>query len=118
MKTILRLLVSAFAIIITAYLLPAVSVSGFITALIIAVVLGAINTFIRPVLVLLTLPLTVMTLGLFLIILNTLLIMLTAVLVPGFTIASFWWALAFGIILSVISAFLHQLTETNHTSSV
>jgi putative membrane protein len=97
-------LVSAVAILIAAYVLPGISVSGFVVALILAIVLGAINAFLKPLLVLLTLPVTVMTFGLFLLVINALLIMLAAAVVPGFMVASFWWALIFSIVLSLVSS--------------
>ncbi len=111
MKLFIHWFISALAIAITAYLLPGITVSGIVAALVLAVVLGVINTFIRPVLLLLTLPLTVMTLGLFALILNTLLIMLAAALVPGVAVSGFFSALLFGIILALISSFLKRLQD-------
>ena len=105
MKIFIHWLISALAIIITAYLLPGVHVDGFVTALVLAVVLGIINAFLRPILVVLTFPLTVVTFGLFLFVLNTLLIMLAAAIVPGFSVVSFWWALLFGIVLALVHSF-------------
>lgn len=109
MRILLHWLISALAIVISAYLLPGVHVAGFVTALILAVVLGAINGFLRPILILLTLPLTILTFGLFLLVLNTLLIMLAAAIAPGFVIDGFWWALIFGIVLALVNAILHSV---------
>ena len=109
MKILLNWLIFAIAILVSAYLLPGVHVDGLLTALVVAVVLGAFNGFLRPVLVLFTLPLTVITMGLFLFVLNTLLIMLTAVIVPGFALDGFWWALIFGIILTFVNAVLYNV---------
>lgn len=103
MKTIIHFLVSTVAILITAYLLPGVHVEGVLVAFVLAVVLGAINMIIRPILIILTLPLTVVTLGLFVLVINGLLIMLASYIVPGFAVASFWSAFFFGIILAVVS---------------
>lgn len=111
MKIITRLIVSALAIFVTAYLLPGVEVAGWQTYFILAVVLAAINFFIRPLLVLLTLPLSIMTLGLFTIVLNTLLVMLADWLVGNFAIASFWWALAFGLVLAVVNWTLKRFED-------
>ena len=102
MKTIIHFLVSAIAILISAYLLPGVYVNGLITAFILAVILGVVNTFVRPVLVLLTLPLTVVTFGLFILVINALLIMFASYIVPGFTVAGFWYAFLFGIVLAAV----------------
>ena len=112
MKFFLHCFVSALAIVITAYLLPGVHVDGFITALILAVVLGVINAFLRPILVILTLPLTVVTFGLFLLVLNTLLIMGAAAIVPGFSVSGFWWAFLFGIVLALVNSFFRGVTES------
>ena len=106
MTFLIHWLIRAIAIVITAYLLPGVQLSGFSAALVTAVVLGLINTFIRPLLLLLTLPLNILSLGLFTLVINALLIMLTSALVPGFLVAGFGWALLFGLVLSIVNYFL------------
>jgi putative membrane protein len=111
MKIFMHWVLSALAIGIAAYILPGIAVAGVVPALVLALVLAAINTFIKPVLSLLTLPLSIMTLGLFSLVLNTLLIMLAAAVVPGVTVASFWSALLFGIILAIISATLKSFQD-------
>src|SRR3989344_1102006 len=102
MKIILRWAISAVAILVSAYLLSGIYVEGVVAALVLALVLGAINLFVRPILIILTLPLTILTLGLFIIILNTVLIMVAGAIVPGVTISSFFSALLFGLVLAVI----------------
>jgi putative membrane protein len=109
MKIILHWLVSAVSIIIAAYVLPGVHVSGIVAALVLAVILGVINAFIRPLLIILTLPLSILTLGLFTLIINAVLVMLAARLVPGVSIDGFLWALAFGVVLALVHAFLKRL---------
>jgi putative membrane protein len=111
MGFLLQWLVSGLAIIITAYLLPGVRVEGFFAALVTALILGLINAFIRPVLILLTLPLNILTLGLFTLVINALLIMLAAAVVPGFAVQGFWWALLFGLVLAVISYALASIVK-------
>lgn len=111
MKIIIRLLVSALAIFVTAYLLPGVDVVGWQTYFILAIVLGALNLFLKPLLVLLTLPLSIVTLGLFTIVINTFLVMLADKLVPGFDVTGFWWALAFGLVLAVVNGVLKRFEE-------
>lgn len=111
MKIIIHWLVSAIAVLISAYILAGVSVDGFLTALILAVVLGAINGFVKPVLVFLTLPITVMTLGLFILILNTLLILLAEAIVPGFSVDGFLWAFLFSVVLSIVSSVLFGISK-------
>jgi putative membrane protein len=109
MNTLGHWLVTTVAIIITAYLLPGVSVSGLVPALVAAMVLAIINVFLKPILIILTLPINIVTLGLFTFVINVLLIQLTSAVVPGFDVASFWWALLFSLILSLVSSFLYSL---------
>ena len=99
-------LVSALAIAITAYLLPGVRLSGFLAALITAVVLGLVNAVIKPLLLLLTLPLNIVTLGLFTLVINAVLIMLTSAIVPGFSVSGFWQALLFSLVLVLVNYLL------------
>ena len=113
MKTLIHFLVSAVAILITAYVLPGVYVDGLFAALVLAVILGVINTFIRPVLVVLTLPLSIVTLGLFVLVINALLVMLASYIVPGFTVAGFWYAFLFGIVLAIVSYVLQIFEREN-----
>lgn len=113
MRFVLQWLVSTLAIIITAYLLPGVSVAGFFAALVTALVVGLVNAIVRPVLILLTLPLNVLTLGLFTLVINALLIMLAAVIVPGFAVQGFWWALLFGIVLAIVNFALSPLLNSS-----
>lgn len=109
MSLLITWLLNAIAIILTAYLLPGVRVANFGTALIIALVLGILNTVVKPILILFSLPLTILTLGLFIFVINALVVLLTSALVHGFSVDGFWWALLFSIILSVINSLLHHL---------
>jgi putative membrane protein len=109
MSFLLQWLVSGLAIIITAYLLPGVQLTGVFAALVTALILGLINAFIRPVLLLLTLPLNILTLGLFTLVVNALLILLAAAIVPGFLVQGFWWAFLFGLVLAIINFTLSKL---------
>jgi len=102
MSLLVHWLIYAVAIVITAYLLPGVRLSGFSAALVTALVLGLVNTFIKPLLLLLTLPLNILTLGLLTFVINALLILLTSSIVPGFVVSGFWWALLFSLVLSII----------------
>ena len=107
MITIIHLFLSTIAVFVTGYVIPGVRVSSFTTALIVAVVLGVLNTFLRPVLLFLTLPVTVLTLGLFALVINTGIILLAAEIVPGFSIDSFWSAFLFGIVYFFVNTFLY-----------
>lgn len=103
MRIIINWIISAAAIMVAAYVLPGVEVSGLVAALVLAVVLGAINAFLKPLLIILTLPINVLTLGLFTLVINAGLVMLAAMIVPGFAVSSFWWALLFAIVLSLVT---------------
>ena len=96
-------LITALAIAVTAYLLAGITVDSVFAALVAALVLGLINAFVRPLLLLLTLPLNILTLGLLTFAINALMVMLTAAIVPGFHVASFWWALLFSLVVSLIT---------------
>ncbi len=111
MQIIIHWLISAIAILISAYVLPGVGVDGMTTALILAVILGIINAFLRPLFVLLTLPITILTFGLFVFVINGLLVMLAANIVPGFTVASLWSGILFAIVLAIVSAAIHAFGQ-------
>lgn len=108
MAILINWIVSAMVIFSVAYITPGVHVASFTTALIVALVLGIINAFIKPVLIILTLPITILSLGLFTLVINAFLILLASAIVKGFTVDGFVWALIFGIILSIANAFVHQ----------
>lgn len=106
MNLLFRVLITAVSAIIGAYILPGVVIPDFSTALIFAFVLALLNGILKPLLIVLTIPITVFTFGLFLLVINSAMIMLTAYFVSGFTVDGFWWALLFSIILSIISSLL------------
>lgn len=106
---IARLITTTLAVMVVEWLLPGVSVDNVMIAFLFALVLALLNVLIKPLLVLLTLPITVLTLGLFLLVINALMILLAAEIVPGFAIDGFWWAVLFSIILSVTVSVLHGL---------
>ncbi|TDQ30601.1 phage holin family protein [Zeaxanthinibacter enoshimensis] len=111
MKLILRLLLNALAVIILANILPGVGVESFWTAIWVAIVLSLLNLIVKPILVVLTLPVTILTLGLFLLIINALIILLADYLVPGFAVNGIWWALLFSLLLSLLQSILHGLLK-------
>ncbi|MCX6235301.1 MAG: phage holin family protein [Bacteroidetes bacterium] len=113
MRFLIRLIVMTLAVIITSYILPGINLEDFWTALIVAIVLGLLNAFLRPLLIILTIPVTILTFGLFLLVINALLILLASRLVPGFQVDGFWWALAFSVIVTLISS-LFQGFERRH----
>ncbi len=109
MSFIGRILVSAAAAIIAAYILNGVHIDSSITAILLAIVLALLNSFVKPILIILTIPITILTLGLFLIILNVLMIEWAAKLIPGFTVDSWWAALWFSLLLSFVTSVLQSL---------
>jgi len=122
MNFISKLFISSFAIIITAYFLDGVTIASnqyfkveqpeinkFITAFIVAVVLGFLNTIIKPIITILSLPITIFTLGLFQLAINAFIILFAGKLVNGFKVDGFWTALWFSLILSLVNAFLELL---------
>jgi len=111
MKTVLKLLVSTASILVAAYIIPGVMIDSAVTAIIVAVVLGVLNTFARPVLLLLTLPINIVSLGLFTFIINAFLVYLAAMIVPGFGLASFLTALIFSLVVSLVGAFLSMFMD-------
>ncbi|SDZ89288.1 putative membrane protein [Flavobacterium gillisiae] len=109
MKLIIRILITSALVLLIANLMKGVHVAGFTTALIVAVVLGLLNIFIKPILVILTLPITFITLGLFLLVINALIIILCDNIVGGFSVDSFWTALFFSIILSILQSIMYKI---------
>jgi len=113
MKILIRLIISAIAVLVTDLLLPGVSLGdmndtrGLLTALLVAAVLGLLNALLKPVLILLTLPVTVVTLGLFLLVINAVIVLIADELIDGFTVRSFWWALGFSLVLSLVQGLLN-----------
>lgn len=104
MGFLIRIFVVAAVTFALAHILGGVHVTDFWTALVFALVLGLLNMFVKPLLILFTLPVTFLTLGLFLFVVNTLIVLLASKIVDGFSIDNFWWALLFSIILSIITS--------------
>lgn len=116
MNFILRFLLNGLAVVATSYLLDGVSVDGYGTALIVAIVLAIANVIVKPILILFTIPITILTLGLFLLVINALIILLVDYLVAGFVVEGFWWALLFSLILSVFNSLFDDLTKDRKNS--
>lgn len=106
LNILLQLLLAAIAVLIAQYILPGVHVETFLTALVIAALIALLNITVKPLLVLLTIPITVLTLGLFLLAINAILVLIAAAIVPGFSVDGFWWALLFGLVLGLINSLL------------
>jgi len=113
MNLILRLLLNALAVFALAHLLTGVYVDGYLGAIIVAVVLSILNLLVKPILVILTLPVTIITLGLFLLVINALIILLADKLIDGFSVSGFWWAILFSILLSILQSVLQSFLKDN-----
>ncbi len=107
---LIHLFVSAFAIIVTTYLIPGAEVTLF-GSVVLAVVLGIINVFIKPVVKLISLPITILTLGLFSLVINALFILLASKIVEGFYVSGFWSAFFFAIVLSLVNALFNHFSR-------
>jgi putative membrane protein len=109
MRWIINLLITAIVVyVLSKVLAPHVAINSFTTAIIFAIVLAVLNAIVKPLLILLTLPLTIITLGLFLLVVNVLIIILADKFVSGIKIDGFLWAFIFGLLLSVVSAVLQK----------
>lgn len=109
MKFLIRILLTAVAVILLAEFLPGVSVASYLTAIIVAIVLAILNLIVKPILVLFTLPVTIITFGLFLLVINAIIILLADAFVTGFGVDGFWVALIFSLLLSLFQAILFSL---------
>jgi putative membrane protein len=105
-RFLIHWLVIALALWVTAYILPGVSFDSTTALAIAAIVLGLVNAVIRPILTLLTLPITILTLGLFYLLVNGFTFLLVSKVVPGFGVATFWWAVLGALLVSIVSAFV------------
>ena len=111
MNLIIRLLLNALAVFILANILNGVSVDGYTGAIIVAIVLSILNLLVKPILVILTLPVTILTLGLFLLVINALIILLADKLIDGFNVSSFWTAILFSVLLSILQSLLQSFLK-------
>lgn len=104
---LMNILINTIAVFVAGYILPGIKVEGLGAALVAAIVLGILNSVLRPILIFLTLPLNILTLGLFTFVINAGMVLLASNIVPGFSVASFWWALLFSLVLSILNVYLH-----------
>jgi putative membrane protein len=111
MRLVVKILLNAAAILVAAYFMDGIVVRGAAAALIAGLVLGIVNAIVRPVLLVLTFPITLLTLGLFIFVINALCLALTAALVPGFEVTGFWSALGGALVVTVVSWILNVLLK-------
>ena len=112
MNGLIRFLLSGLAVLLTAYILPGVHVEHYGYALLAAIIISIANIILKPILIVLTIPITIITLGLFLLVINALIILLAESLVPGFSVDGFWWALLFSLILSIFNSMFSEMTQS------
>lgn len=111
MTIIIKLLLNAIAVFVLAEILNGVYVDNYITSLIVAVVLSILNVLVKPILIILTLPVTIITLGLFLFVINALIILLADKLIDGFRVDGIWTAILFSILLCILQSLLHSFLK-------
>lgn len=111
MKFILKLLITALLVIVIAEFLPNTTVENYVSAILVAISLSLLNFIVRPILVILTLPVTIFTLGIFLLIINAIIIVLADWLVDGFNVDGFLWAFIFSLLLAIGRSILFKLLE-------
>lgn len=102
---------------VSALVLPGVHVEDYITGILIALVLALFNVSLKPLMIIVTIPVTIFTFGLFLLVINALMIILAAKLVPGFEVDGFWWALLFSILLSLITSLFMKIDHRDERQS-
>lgn len=106
LNLLLNWFVAALTVLVAGYILPGIQIDGFGVAFVLVIVLGLINAILKPILILLTLPVNILTLGLFTLVINGALVLLAAKIVSGFHVKSFWWAVLFSIVLSLVNGFI------------
>lgn len=113
MGFIIRVLLSGVAVMLTAYLLPGVHAVDYAAAFWVALLVSLSNAIVRPILVILTIPITILTLGLFLLVINAAIILMVDYFIDGFSVDGFWWALGFSLIMSVFNSLISDYMKKN-----
>ncbi|MDO6596316.1 phage holin family protein [Oceanihabitans sp. 2_MG-2023] len=111
MNLIIRLLLNAIAVFVLANILNGVQVDGYVTAIVVALVLSILNLIVKPILVILTLPITIVTLGLFMFVINACIILLVDNFIDGFVVNTFWTAMLFSVLLCILQSLLHSFLK-------
>ncbi len=114
MNLFIKILISSLAVMLSAWLLPGIHIDDYFTGIAVAIVLALLNTFLKPLLVVITLPITVFTLGFFLLVINALIILLAGNWIPNFVVDGFWWALIFSFVLSIITSLMESLGQSSN----
>lgn len=117
MNWIVKIIISSLAVMVVSYLLPGVTVDDYVAALWVAFVLSILNTILKPILIILTIPATILSLGLFLLVINAGIILFADYLLSGFGVDGFWWALLFSLLLSVVNSILESPPKKKRSES-
>ena len=112
MKWLSKIFARAIAIIIASYLLPGIEIKDFLNAVLLAVVLAILNSFLKPILIILTIPVTILSFGLFLLVINAAIILIADDLVSGFSVDGFWWALLFSLVMTAIMSIFNSTDQS------
>lgn len=115
MKYLVKIIISSLAVMVASYLLPGIHVEDYIAALWVAFALSILNGFLKPLLVIFTIPVTILSLGLFLLVINASIILIADYFLSGFMVDGFWWALLFSLLLSVVTSILEWPTKSNRS---
>ncbi|MCB9014393.1 MAG: phage holin family protein [Lentimicrobiaceae bacterium] len=113
MRFILRMFISTCSVIITSYILPGVELESFFSAFSTALLIAFLNTIVKPLLIIFTIPVTLLTFGFFLLVINATIIMMASNLLNGFYVENFWYALIFSIILSAVNTVLSSMVASD-----
>ena len=111
MKFLIRVILSSFSVIVAGWLLKGVHIEDYLNSILVAFVLAILNVILKPILVFLTIPITLITFGLFLLVINAVIALLASHIVPGFYLEGFWWAIAFSLIVSLLNAIINVENE-------
>lgn len=114
MKFILQLIVSTLAVFVSSLILPGVSVDSIFTAIVVAAVLAFLNSIVKPLLIILTIPITIFSFGAFLLVINAIIVLITVKIVDGFEVRNFWWALLFSIVLWLTTMIFESFDKNRH----
>ncbi len=111
MNFLVRLIIAALSLVVVAYVVPGIEVDSFYIALISAFILGVLNAVVRPILVVLTLPITILTMGIFIFVINAGIFLFVARFIDGFSVDSFWYALLGSVLVSIVSGVANKLAK-------
>lgn len=109
MQILISILLSTLAVFAAAQIIPGIHVDNFLTTMVVAIVLGIVNAFIFPLLLIITLPINILSLGLFTLVIMALMVLLVSAIVPGFHVDNFWWAMLFAVVFVLLNNFLRSL---------